>query len=121
MHRWTTVCGIGPHTILGGETLLKSRTLDLDPVTKVRRMFHPSVDGESFVEEGRQDVSDILTLNKELQKEERGWGEGKRVASIPLVVWEGLLRDGTANDTKKLRKWLNDPDNNAFRTKKGRI
>ena len=101
---------------------MKSRLLDFDPVTRVKRMFHPSTDGESFIEEGTQDVTERLEINKALHGMPRdGWGEGQRVASIPVVVWEGLLRDGTANDTKKLKAWLNDPDNRAFRTRTGRV
>ncbi len=100
---------------------MKPRLLDYDPASKVRRMFHPAVDGDSFIEEGTQDVSAIVTVSKELQNEDRRFGNGKRVACIPIVVWEGLLRNGTADDPKKLKAWLNDPDNRAFRTKLGRI
>ncbi len=102
---------------------MKSRLLDYDPVYKVRRMFHPSTDGNSFIEEGTQDTTELISTNKALQNEyrPRGFGDGRRMASIPMVVWEGLLRQGIANDRKKLKAWLNDPDNRAFRTMLGRI
>jgi hypothetical protein len=38
-----------------------------------------------------------------------------------VVIWEDLVRKGIANDTKKLKAWLNDPDNRAFRTRLGRV
>lgn len=102
---------------------MKSRLLDYDPVSKVRRMFHPSSDGNSFVEEGIQDVSGRIALNKALQTEDRAqrFGDGRRMASIPIVVWEGLMRQGIDKDPKRLKRWLNDSDNDAFRTMKGRI
>ncbi len=102
---------------------MKSRLLDYDPVMKVRRMFHPSTDGDSFIEEGTQNVTGLLSDNTARQNAYRpkGFGDGRRMASIPIVVWEGLLRDGTADDPKKLKRWLNDPDNRAFRTMLGRI
>ena len=100
---------------------MKSRLLDYDPVTRIKRMFHPSTDGDNFVESGRQDVTERLAINKALYGEERRWGDGLRAASIPITVWEGLMRDGTADDPKKLKAWLNDPDNRAFRTMSGRI
>lgn len=102
---------------------MKSRLLDFDPVSKVRRMFHPSDDGDSFIEEGTQDVSGRIAINKALQNEDRvkRFGNGRRMASIPIVVWEGLMRRGIDKDPKRLKKWLNDPDNDAFRTMKGRI
>lgn len=102
---------------------MKPRLLDYDPVVKVKRMFHPSSDGDTFIEHGMQEVSERLSINRALQNENRpqGWGEGQRVASIPVTVWEGLMRDGTADDPKKLKVWLNDPDNRAFRTRLGRV
>ena len=61
-------------------------------------------------------------LFRSLQNEARsGWGEGQRVASIPAVIWEDLIRRGIAGDKKKLKAWLNDPDNRAFRTRLGKV
>ena len=101
----------------------KPRVLDYDPVRKVRSMFHPSTDGNTFTVAGKQEIGDRLDINKHLQDEHRvkGFGEGRRMASIPIVVWEDLIRRGIAGDMKKLKKWLNDPDQLAFRTMRGRI
>lgn len=106
----------------------KTRLLDYDPVTQVRRLFHPSDDGESFVEEGQQEISERLSINKALRNDpSSGWGEGRRVASIPIVIWEHLIRQGMVTaggqilDEKKFKAWLNDPDNRAFRTRLGQV
>lgn len=105
-----------------------SRLLDSDPASKVRRMFHGATDGNSFVEHATQEVGDRLDLNKALRNEKRGrFGDVNRMASIPIVVWEGLVRQrivtsgGQILDEPKFRAWLNDSDNEAFRTRLGRI
>lgn len=102
---------------------MKSRLLDYDSVHKVRRMFHPSADGDSFIEEGTQDITKLISGNKILQTAYRPkkFGDGRRMASIPIVIWEDLMRRGITTDAKKLKAWLNDPDNRAFRTMLGRI
>jgi hypothetical protein len=100
--------------------LSDSRLLDFDPVSKVRRVLH--MDGDLVHAAATQDISDHMDINKALYNEQRpGWQEGQRVASIPNVIWEDLVRRGIANDTKKLKAWLNDPDNRAFRTRPGRV
>jgi hypothetical protein len=100
----------------------RSRLLDYDPVTKVRRMFHDSDDGNSFVEEVTQDVTDRVEVNKEIYNAGwSGWGDGQRVASIPIEIAEDLQRRGIWNDTKKLKAWLNDSENSAWRTRPGRV
>jgi hypothetical protein len=38
-----------------------------------------------------------------------------------MVIYQQMVRDGSINDKKALKKWLNDPDNRPFRTWKGRI
>lgn len=94
--------------------------LDFDPVSKVRRLL--TADDETFTASATQEISERLDINKALQNTPRsGWGEGQRVASIPNVIWEDLIRRGIARDKKKLRAWLNDPDNRAFRTRLGKV
>jgi hypothetical protein len=45
----------------------------------------------------------------------------QRVATLPLVLWMKLKQDGILDDPRALRRWLNDPDNRAFRTRPGRL
>lgn len=89
-------------------------------------MFHaedPS--GGSHIYEDVQDVTEILDANKaeyNMHDERSRWNhEGTKVASIPLVVWEELKRKGIADDQKALLRWLDDPDNRAFRTRPGKL
>ena len=93
--------------------------------------------GDLFVAKHTQDVEAIVEQNRE----ERNSGvhdsktsNMRKVASIPLVVVEQLknrsMRDGGPIDlnllgvdvehTVRFNKWLNDRDNEAFRTNNAR-
>lgn len=55
-----------------------------------------------------------------------GWkGDWHRVASIPMnLLYDdnlGLMEAHAQGDDRYLRRWLNDSDNRAWRTKEGRI
>ena len=45
----------------------------------------------------------------------------RHVAEIPMVIYQKMVREGSINDKKALKKWLNDPDNKMFRTWKGKV
>lgn len=50
------------------------------------------------------------------------FGDGQRIASIPLnIFYEQLHEAQMQGDDKYLSRWLNDPDNRAFRTFRGRV
>ena len=50
------------------------------------------------------------------------FGEGKRVASIPLNIFYDQLEEAhSQGDDKYLSKWLNDSDNRGFRTFEGAV
>ena len=76
-----------------------------------------------YVVETVQETEAILDANKRaLNSSEKKWGENmNRVASIPLSVYYDLKRKGIADDPARLKKWLNDRDNSAFRTKGGTL
>ena len=102
------------------------RMLSADPITKTRKVFHRDSSGDEYHIETQQDVTAIIERNKHLYntfrsaREKHGeWGD--KYAEIPLSVWGDLLRRGIANDEKALRKWLNDRDQEAFRTRPGRL
>ena len=94
-------------------------------------------DGE-FIRKDTQNVDEILKSNLE----ERNSGENqdrfanaRKVASIPLVILENLktraMKDGgpidynlVGNDpdhTRRFVRWLNDRDNQMFRTSEARL
>lgn len=121
------------------EAILMSRrrVLDHDPLTGTTRYFtYDEVTGE-FGIQTEQDVTDVLDLNKHhynsTDERARYNARGKesptgaRVASIPLAVLPELEKlglvaaSGQILDQKGFRKWLNDSENLAFRTRPGRV
>lgn len=69
-------------------------------------------------------VENIVKDNQAFLADSQGqkFGDGKRVASIPLNIFYDQLGEAAADgDDKFLSKWLNDSDNRAFRTFEGRL
>ena len=98
-------------------------TLDHDPITKTRRTFHADGGADEFHIETVEDVTDVVGTAK-AQYNDRGgtrFGNRAHVAFIPPVVWGQLIRKGIAFNQERLRAWLNDSDNRAWRTRPGRV
>lgn len=87
-------------------------------------MFHYDHQDDTFVIDHTQDTTPVLEANKaEYNQQDGTYGKGvaHKVASIPNVVWQDLVRRGIANDQKALLKWLENPDNRLFKTRPGRL
>lgn len=99
------------------------RLLSQNPDTGISNYFHwdPTTDG--FTVESVQDVGLIVEDNKvRANMAPSGWkGEWHHVAEIPLLVLEILRKQHVLDDPKKLKAWLNDSANAAFRVKRGRV
>lgn len=97
------------------------KLFDHDPTTGITKYWHVKGNGE-YVVETVQDVKQIANQNKRQYNDNTGkFGEFSKVASIPLPVYYELKRRGIADDPKALKKWLNDGDNQVFRTKAGKL
>lgn len=74
-----------------------------------------------------QDVTEIVRRNKQAQNAQKcGFRRPpvfRRVASIPVAVADIAAAQGLdiLNDPEAMRKFLNDPDNRAFRTTLERV
>lgn len=107
--------------------------MNLDRGTHGRAFDVPWAGVVDFVDEQGvvsrvQDVTDILEANKQEQMEDRFRGFRKapvfrKVASIPIAVFDIALAQGydLLNDPEALRRFLNDPQNRAFRTTLERV
>ena len=99
--------------------------LESDPIKGKVTTMHVDRSEESYVIETKQDVTDIVERNKAryaLTDENAKHGEWMQYAEIPVEVWYNhLVPSGTANDEKRLRKWLDDRDNLLFRTRPGKL
>jgi hypothetical protein len=105
---------------------MSSRLFSRDPAAGVTRLFHYDESSDRVTIETQHRVDDIVTANqheRNLLDERARWGDafGHKVASIPMNVYWDLKRKGIADDPAKLKKWLNDPDNRAFRSRVGRV
>ena len=93
-------------------------------MSEVNQKYHWDNIDEKMVVESTQDTASILELNKEERngfdtqknsdmKYKEGW---TKVATIPNIIIDQLIKDGVWFDKKKMKQWLNDPDNKYFRT-----
>jgi len=98
------------------------RLFSHDEATGITKWFHWDDSTDDFLIQTVQKTDEILDTNKEdFNNAPDRWGDGQRVASLPLSIWTRLQKAGIMDDPKALRRWLNDPDNRAFRTRPGRL
>ncbi len=44
-----------------------------------------------------------------------------RIARIPMLMVEQMMRDGIWGNQERMKEWMNDPVNAPFRTTKGKL
>ncbi len=106
------------------------RLFGRDPESGMEEYFHyDDVNGGFFIET-RQNVAPLIEYNKALynaSEKSTRYGELAEVARIPNVVLMDLAKQqivtpaGRILDDKKYRQFLNDPANQCFRTRRGRV
>jgi hypothetical protein len=104
---------------------------DHDPLTGETQHFIAEDGDDHFTIQTTQDVSAIIEANKQhaLQfnsvRDPYGdkIGASARVASIPTSVYYDLLKryGHMRQNPGPWKRWLNDPDNAAFRTRPGTV
>ena len=71
-----------------------------------------------------KDLYDINSKDKFIagRKEYKGDSQfSHRVARIPLIVVEQMMREKVWGNQERMKEWLNHPDNTAWRTTKGKV
>ncbi len=111
-------------SILGTDPALfcKWRLLDTDPETG-QELWLREDDGE-LTFKSVTPVGALLEANKAAYNDSEGkrFGDGKVVASIDLPTYYAKIVPAKQNgDDAWIKRWLNDPDNRAYRTFKGKI
>jgi len=97
------------------------RIFSQDDATGITKYCHVTGNGE-YVVETQQNVSAIVEANKRQYNDTPNkHGDLNKVATIPLSVYYELKRKGIADDPKALKKWMNDSDNQVFRTRAGTL
>ena len=90
----------------------------------VKQKAHWDDIDKKLIVESTQDIAPIMEANKIERNEfdvirnsdmkyKESWN---KVATIPNIVIDKLMRDGTWHDKKRMKLWLNDPDNKPYRT-----
>lgn len=101
---------------------MTKRLINDDDFTGIKTYYNYDADKDEAIISKEQDVTAILEQNKkEFNAAPERWGEWTKVGSIPLSVYYELERKGILNDQEAMKKWLNDPDNRAFRTRPGTV
>jgi hypothetical protein len=100
--------------------------LKADPVRRKRVLIHESEHDDSYVLHSQQDIQPVLDANEQMRRHFTSardpHGEwGSFAGRIPAVIWDELVRKGIAFDDKALLRWLQDPDNRAFKIHPGRL
>lgn len=108
---------------------MSSEVLMSDPLTRSSLIFH-NVDpakGDKYVFEDRQDVTELIEDNKRAYNavdERARHGVFNRYAEIPMNLFMDLWKQGRFRGSKLSRddaRWLDDPDNKAFRRRPGKL
>lgn len=107
---------------------VKPITLSADPALQKVVKFHDLNDGR-FAVDTLFDVEPIIDESTAIRNAQPdGWkGNEHLVAQIPMPIWQALrmtwkaLGLSTADQQAALKRFLNDPDNAKFRTKRGKL
>lgn len=110
---------------------MSKRLFGHDPLTGITEWFEYDDSSDSFTIATEQDVSALVEHNKFLQshfnRADDKFGEGidhrTHVASLPLNVYLELVKrfGNQRQNPQAWKRWLNDPDNAAFRTRPGAV
>lgn len=101
---------------------MTKRLISDDAVSGIKTFMTYDADTDEALISKEQDVSGIIEQNKrEFNDSPERWGEWTKVGSIPLSVYYELERQGITQDQEAMKKWLNNPDNRAFRTRPGTL
>jgi hypothetical protein len=108
--------------------MITKRLLSEDRLAGTREYVYYDDVEDTVSVQTEQDDHRILDLNQRLRNEhdERApWKDdsmvGVRVASIPLVLYHDLVRQGRLRTDADRRAFLNASENKVFRTRPGRV
>lgn len=92
------------------------RTVDYDPWS-----VDGTRDGGRMLWSESQECDGIVAANLRDREVDQSKRMFRHAARIPMPVVAQAFREGWADDTARWRRWLNDPDNAAFRVWQGRV
>jgi len=93
-----------------------------DPLTGTQHYVQYDAGEDAIHWTSEQDVQGLVAFNREMFNEAPArWKDGQHVAFLPDIFVMKLMREGILHDSKRLKRWLNDPDHRAFRTRPGTL
>jgi hypothetical protein len=98
--------------------MAKRALLDFDPI-KRRKIVWAEEDGKTYIET-KQDCQTLVDAAKAMSDLPHD-KDFKPVAFIPDEVLNQAMLEGWFHDQARWRRWVNDPDNQAFRITQGRL
>jgi len=89
----------------------------------ITRWFDYDWETDTFGIHTEQDLEPSIEANKALFNDaQTNWrGDMHLVASIPMSIYFDLKQKGIADDDAAMKRWLNDADNQVFRTRPGNL
>jgi ribosomal protein L19E len=91
----------------------------------ITRYWHENAETGDVTIETAQDVTAVIEANKAIYNAMDGkanWnGEWHLVASIPEALYYKMKAEGKIDDQEYMKRWLNDSDNQFFRTRPGKV
>jgi len=88
--------------------------------SKINYSHEFATEDEKVVYHTKQNVAPVIQHCKTLAEHKPG-KDFRHVAEVPMVIYQKALREGWAQDNKKWKQWLNNPDNKLFRTWGGKV
>jgi hypothetical protein len=104
---------------------MHTKLFDINTETGTRKMWHYDAEKDEATIETIIDATQIVSDNKDRFNsfdEKANWkGDMHHVASIPMALFYQMKAEGKLDDEAYMKRWLNDPDNRAFRTRPGEV
>ena len=104
---------------------MTTKLFDFDPISGTKKLWHYDAEKDQATIQTVIDATEVVAGNKERFNsfdEKAGWkGDMHHVASIPMALFYQMKAEGKLDDQAYMKRWLNDPDNRAFRTRPGEV
>ena len=104
---------------------MHTKLFDINTETGTRKMWHYDAEKDEATIETIIDATQIVSDNRDRFNsfdEKANWkGDMHHVASIPMALFYQMKSEGKLDDQAYMKRWLNDPDNRAFRTRPGEV
>jgi ribosomal protein L19E len=105
--------------------MIHKRLLNKNKDLGITRYWHENPETGDVTIETEQDVTAVIEANKAIYNsvdEKANWtGEWHLIASIPESLYYKMKAEGKIDDQEYMKKWLNDSNNQFFRTRPGKV